>query len=136
LPSFAAGHGGRGLVGAVGREGVGLIAEVVQLALEERGAQADVEQHLVVHELAAVFGRDLVQGGDRDAVALAQDAAVRELDRRAVAVLAAEHVVRRRVAAERRVFAGLAVMGFVVGVGERGRSGCRQNFQISDEVTP
>src|SRR4051812_4155737 len=74
---------------------IGRVAVLIQLALEEGGAHADGGGELVVEELAAPLERVLVELGDGEAVAAAQDVAIGGVD--AFALAATEHVFYRAV---------------------------------------
>src|SRR5688572_28919723 len=66
------------------------VAILVEFAREEGGAQAERRDDLVFREFGAVFDRILIELGDREAIAAANDVAIRGVD--AFALAAREYV--------------------------------------------
>ncbi len=116
------GHTARGvrrarrLSRAVGRAVALRVAILIELAREVRRAHAQTVVHLVVHQLAGIAERDLIQLRDRKAIAAAQIGAIGAHDRRAVA--AGEHVLRIAERIEEAELPGLAVLGIVERIGQ------------------
>ncbi|MND78292.1 hypothetical protein D3C80_700030 [compost metagenome] len=107
----------RGLNRAIGVEGVGLIAVVLQVAREARRAQTDIQGHGVVEQVADVLDRELAQFRRRATVALLEGRAVQRQDRISAAVLVtAEGVHRVAVLTQQTVLARLTVVRGVEGV--------------------
>ena len=98
-----------------------LALDVAQLLVRSRvknGARMPIlTVSAAVEELAAIFARNLVQQGDRAAVALLQDGAVGADDR----VVDREDVERLAVELEEAGLAGLAVAAAIEAVSRRGR---------------
>ena len=88
-----------------------------EVALEERRADAGVDGQTAVEEVAAIFADNLVEDGDREAVALLQDDAIGVGDR----IVDREDVERLAIVLEEAGFAGLAVMAAIERVGDADR---------------